>query len=501
MSLKQAEIAYYLKMLLDKTKALSSRVDVLSEEVARKYTDVPPVPYTGQGNSLHFQRSDVVLVEQLDLPNRRFYGSRCIPKERQGINTTDHWEADTTLDKIWVDVPQNISIPEIGDFVEVFFSGMWIKDDVEVPKYALFSPHEEMIGITVSSKFPYPNRQSNPNTYEVAIFNSKFPQTVGKFTPLPMINRGVVVAHNWANQVELSDSWVPEGTFVTVFKSGSYWWFQLRTWNLVYFELYDNKTLTKQPTLAKVLVFNGVAWVDSGIRVNLFDSYYNAPGFFTGKANIDRGWAKLRKKGEGGALDEVELIWMSGPAHIVEFTLTEDRPDTGSEAAVGAYIDHTYLYGHDQMNPETVWFNDTTFPNAKGGAIGTAIWDDRNLRYVVVQCDQDSPLVNATLVEDMCSDTALVSGITPCFGHPFSQTPDIAGAVNLKGHRGVAGAAVTLLWRQTLKEYEVIDVTLRHETLSGPLTVDGISLVQTVYNAAFESCTPSATNIINGTEC
>lgn len=505
MSLKQAEIAYYLKMLLDKTKALDGRLDVISEEVARKFTDVPPVPYTGQGNALHFQRIDVVLVEELDLANRRFYGPRCIPKERANVDNDDHWEEDTTIPKIWVDVPQNISIPEVGDYVDVFFSGMYVKDNVEVPKYGLFSPHETMIGITTSYQYPYPERGTNPNTYEVAIFNSKFPQAVGKFTPAPMIARGVVFAHNWANELFQSETYIPQGTYVSVFKSGSYWWFELRSWDYVYFELAQDKRLETNPVICKILVFDGAEWVDSGDRFALWDDYYTHPGFFTGVADKDRGWAKLRKKNADGALDDYELIWMSGPAHIVEFTLTSNRDEGGGGEYVNATIDGAYLYGADQLAPNKVWFRGGTFPFAKTGAVGMAVYDDRNRHYTVFQCDQVSDEIYAALASNMCSNVAVISIPVACIGYPFSQIhPDLeAGGtcLNLHGHLGLAGDTVTLQWMQSLREYNVIDVDKKHKAIAGPMSIDGNNLVQEVYNAAIEYCTPPADNIVNGTPC
>lgn len=287
---------------------------------------------------------------------------------------------------------------------------------------------------------------------------------------------------------------------------------------IVRFRLYDNKLIGDTSTLATIMTFNGSDWVLTDEMIYLFDSYYPDPSFFTGTGGKDEGWAKLRKKAENEEdPDEYEVIWMSGPAHVIEFQLKANRSFSGTAELVAATCKRKYLYGNDGIAQEDedidVWFPLDYFPFAINGAKGTALYDDVNRRYVAVQCDQLCITATALLTADMCSFDAIVEDFTPDTDFPFSQSPSGvfnfgtgggSGTVtNSKGHRGLAGDIVTLEFRGFAERYDVIDVSKKATLIGGPFSVDtaDMKMKQFVYQIAAEYCTPPILNTVDLTDC
>jgi hypothetical protein len=293
---------------------------------------------------------------------------------------------------------------------------------------------------------------------------------------------------------------------------------------IVYFQLTAQKDLSTQPVTAVILRFNGTAWASSGITINVYDNYYPDAGFFTGKNGIDRGWAKLRKKNEPTSRDDYELIWMSGPCHVIEFLLEADRTagDPAPTETVYAGIIRAYLYGHESYTPEgainiPVRFPATYFPFAKEGAKGTAVYDDEstgNREYRVVQCDQLCLTATAILSVDLCGGaSATVEEFDNASQWPFSQIPAAfeggaaGGVLNLYGHRGKAGDLVALMFIQYLEEYCIIDVEKKSLNVVEPYfiaedEITGLPVLRSYTTTiATEYCTDPVVTDIDGDIC
>lgn len=304
---------------------------------------------------------------------------------------------------------------------------------------------------------------------------------------------------------------------------------------LVFFEIRENKDLgTIGNTAAEILAWNGSDWVGSGTNIIIDDWYRGATdataatvqGFFTGKADMDRGWGKLYKYADPedeGDLDHYVVIWMSGPAHITEFVLLADR--TPGEAGapplsqlVSATVFRTYLYGHEFYAQEgeeiQVRFPPAYFPFAKTGAKGTAIYDDQSINdreYRVVQSDQLCLTAVAVLDADLCgAGTANVSEFANATPYPFSQIPPGAtgsmSVLNLFKHRGIAGDLVFLAFIQYLEEYCIIDIEKKNFLVIEPYEVvindQGMPVLRTYgVTAAIEYCEEPAAHDLEGDIC
>ncbi len=287
---------------------------------------------------------------------------------------------------------------------------------------------------------------------------------------------------------------------------------------LVFFELYQAKEIPKNPGdnwfLAKILSFNGTIWSATATIIKVWDDYWfdfakTQYGFFTGVNELDRGWAKFRKARAAPAdPDEYELVWMSGPAHVVAFELTADRDPSAPPEAVAADINNYYLYGNDGLQVIDVWFREAEFPFAKSGSIGRGLYDDVNRRYEAVLADQLCLTADALLDNDMCGEVgAAVSEFNNDSPHPFSMIPPDAvqggfGVLNIFGHRGFAGMHVQLVFWQELEEYVIIDVEKSIMFLAGPLMDDGSGpLWQYVYEVAGEICEDPDIHYVDTTDC
>jgi hypothetical protein len=255
---------------------------------------------------------------------------------------------------------------------------------------------------------------------------------------------------------------------------------------LVFFELAEDKSLTTpNPVQAKVLTFNGTTWVDSGTRIDLYDDYKKAPstspGFFTGEADIDRGWCSLRRRKQDAEVrDKYTIIWMTGPAHTVYFTLTQSRFGDSTEglfdATASASTDF-FPYGHGYLFDQQsfkVFFREDSFTTAIVGCRGRAIYNDRARRYEVFECEGIALYGYAILAGDMCGAGAAVTAFACDSPYPHNKLPKgvagfdatgTAGAVNnFCLEKGRQGDLVLVEYMASQQEYSVVQVQ-KHEML------------------------------------
>lgn len=261
-----------------------------------------------------------------------------------------------------------------------------------------------------------------------------------------------------------------------------YEWMIITTLNdIVFFQLYEDLKINEVPGLAQVLTFDSDLneWSATDRFIYVYDDYPK-DSMFTGFANAelkeasigvgDRGFGMLRQRHPDTGIDDYTIIFCSGPAHAVRFTLSSGRSSGAPDEALGATHDAFYLYGHDFDNGEafTIWFPSGFFPRAFSGATGVAKYNDRELRYEVWQCDQIALFGTAILSSNICGDsTAAIEEAAPGSFWPFSTLDDSlqggSGTVlNLCGHYGKAGDVVQFIWVDYLEQYNIFDVE-KHE--------------------------------------
>lgn len=392
-----------------------------------------------------------------------------------------------------------------------------LRDGYKQVRLAVTAPDPDQ-----SPTYPIPGATVFPFIF----LSGGFPDAQGTRTPAYTERRATPNVRCFAT----SGEYIPEGTVIQVWQDrgvddanpGEWWTDWTPGEALVFFQLYANKTLSTQPAIGDILAFNTTTleWAVTGVYIYVHDDYYNSPGFFTGKLGVDRGWAKLLKyKDQDDVLDLYDhygLVWMSGPAHKIRFTLTADRTSAAAEA-VDADVDHTYLYGHDQLAPTSVWFPLEFYPKALTGAVGEATYDDRNIRYEVQICDQLCNTAKAVLKSDMCGNatTTTVGSFTVTSKWPFSQIPDVDldeqnppepiadtwTVANTYAAQGQTGDPVWLEWDHDLDMFVIIRVKGHTINLSAGWTVSGTDITQYFYGVSVEICAAYTTTTIQGEDC
>lgn len=204
--LQQEVIARNLRFLLDKVISLQQQVDNVKETSYEQ--DVPPVPYAGSSNSLHFQRFDVCQVLSVDKAQRKFTAKACKPYDGAEL-----WEQDTDrLEQIEVTVPRHLSVPEVDEFCLVYFTGMF--DDATKPRYAIFDCHEPFIGKVSVPSTPV----AGQNVYQVNIYRGSFEDAAGA-QEITLEAAGSIFAAHWGFAANY-DNDEP----VIVWKANHRWW-------------------------------------------------------------------------------------------------------------------------------------------------------------------------------------------------------------------------------------------------------------------------------------
>lgn len=216
----QDQIAEYIARLLASVKKLEDEIKIIKRE-KRNVFGPPPVPYAGMYPALQTQSHDVVKIYRVDVANNYWEGQLCKP-----IEDFPFWKPDTQLGTISGVTPDMISVPEIDELAEVFFSGMYPDDassDGLSPRYGLFDAADPRPGMTTSWAFPYPE-EANTNVYEVQTLKASFPKLPG-VRGWTGFGRDVVIAMNWVDEPKL----LPQGTKVTVHRHNGQWWFRQRS--------------------------------------------------------------------------------------------------------------------------------------------------------------------------------------------------------------------------------------------------------------------------------
>lgn len=215
---EQEKIAQYIRELLDKTKKLQDEINVIKREKKNVFGP-PPLPFAGIFPALDAQHHDVVKITYTKASSNYWEGYLCKP-----IEAAPFWEPDTQLGTISGVTPDMVSVPEVDEIVEVFFSGMYADDDGELqPQYGMFDAADVRPGVTTASKYPYPQDPAT-NVYEVQTYRGSFPKQPGK-QELTTQDKDVVIAMNWVNNPVL----LSQGTRVSVHRHNGQWFFRQRS--------------------------------------------------------------------------------------------------------------------------------------------------------------------------------------------------------------------------------------------------------------------------------
>lgn len=213
----QDQIAEYIRQLLEGQKELRNEIIQLKRE-KKNIFGPPPVPFAGMFPALDAQHHDVVKIYHVDQDTNYWEGQLCVP-----IEEAPFWSPDTDLGTISGVTPDMVSVPEIDELVEVFFSGMYEEGSDLAPQYGMFDVADARPGQTTSYLHPYPTDNST-NVYEVQTLKAKFPKLPGN-QDFSSQSKDVVMAMNWVDDPVL----LPTGTKVLVHRHNGQWWFHNRS--------------------------------------------------------------------------------------------------------------------------------------------------------------------------------------------------------------------------------------------------------------------------------
>ncbi|MGE0606568.1 MAG: hypothetical protein AB7O62_05515 [Pirellulales bacterium] len=230
---------------------------------------------------------------------------------------------------------------------------------------------------------------------------------------------------------------------------------------LLRFELSEDLELGDEAE-ARLLKGTGLAWSPDDYPVTVCD-WYTQPGMWQGYTGY-RGFCVKRFDGD----DRYDVIWMETPARSVNFTLTQSLLSGQADATVDKY----YLQGKNPLRGEATTFKvydpQKLWRRALVGAKGLARWNDRDRRYEVVHCNQQTILCRAQLREKMGSDEG-VGQITQVFAltfPPFGQQPNPIPltAINRYHLAGRIGDQLLIAWDEGAQDWIIAQV--QHQKLS-----------------------------------
>lgn len=216
--LKADSIASYIRELLDGQKGLRDDVAALKRQ-QRNIFGPPPVPFAGMFPALDPQHHDVVKIYKVDAVRNYWEGQLCKPTQ-----DAPFWIPDTDLGTISGVTPDMVSVPDVDELVEVFFSGMYDNGSGDLDsQYGMFGVADARPGLTTAYAYEYPTDPES-NVYEVQTLKARFTKLPGKRDFPTSETKDVVIAMNWVDNPTL----LPQGTRVTVHRHNGQWWFRQR---------------------------------------------------------------------------------------------------------------------------------------------------------------------------------------------------------------------------------------------------------------------------------
>ncbi len=231
---------------------------------------------------------------------------------------------------------------------------------------------------------------------------------------------------------------------------------------IVHFQLQADLVLGGS-ALASILTWNGSSWSPSGATI-LVNDWYTNPGMW--QAYV--GYRGLALK--NACLDRYDIIWMETPARSIEFQLTENMGYSIAGQAAAVVTDY-YLQGKYPGSPLFVFDAQANYRRALAGAKGKARWNDRWLRYEIVECNQMAIALACKLGYDMCSNHAdgTLTGHTVLTFPPYGQTPNpLPGSARNYYHlAGRTGDWCLVLWDEDLGGWSIAQV--QHHEIEVPI--------------------------------
>lgn len=293
---------------------------------------------------------------------------------------------------------------------------------------------------------------------------------------------------------------IPPNSLVKITRRAGVWMIELLDKNLIHFELIDELKITGTGSghaKAKLLIWNGSAWVDSGIEIEVYDWF---PGMWNGLAGY-RGWAEYRPtqytdpgEDEEDEEDDVlrsvfEIIWMERPAQLIGFTSTSAM----SSGSMSATVDWFDWQGKDPGSSVTVHDPDGLFPDVHSGALGRAYYNNKAKRYEVLISQRVVQHAEATLIANCCGSTASISGFTPKPCGEFVGSPPSAPttATNPCGMAAASGSTVTLRRVDNSMPGSAWEIVAVSRVLVQPLVgfrIDGMNFQYRTADCYMERC-------------
>lgn len=210
---------------------------------------------------------------------------------------------------------------------------------------------------------------------------------------------------------------------------------------------------------ANVLSFNGTTYV-TGAACYVFDWYSltaGAPGLSRGMWQGKNGMEGIGLKREVPSVPgqlQYDIIWMEEYAWDCEVTLTSDPTFSGTDYASSwtatADVDKSFHQGVSPGSSITIHDDQNMFPFAKAVAKAKVIRTEHEGSqpyYKVVACQQLALYGTATLSGALCGSTpASVRDFTRLSPSPFNLLTAVISASNPRGHAGVHGDEVHLMF-------------------------------------------------------
>jgi hypothetical protein len=294
---------------------------------------------------------------------------------------------------------------------------------------------------------------------------------------------------------------IPANSVVKITRRAGVWMIELLDKTLIHFELIDELLLTGTGSghaKAKLLEWNGTAWVDSTIEIEVYDWF---PGMWNGLSGY-RGWAEYRPtphtdlgEDEEDPEDDVlrtayEIIWMERPAQLIKFVSTGPMDD-GELPVTVSWFD---WQGRDPGSSVTVYDPQGRYPDVHEGASGVAYYNNKDKRYEILDCQRIVEKAEAVLTEDCCGSAATFDTFVgkPCGEYVGDPPTEPTSASNPCGDAGMTGDVVTLRRISNAMPnpaWEVVSITKVVVAIPTAFRLEGNELQYQTTNFYAQRCT------------
>jgi len=244
------------------------------------------------------------------------------------------------------------------------------------------------------------------------------PQTITTTTLGEALETPVDDLEDYAAVISSDAAYIPEGTDIVVYRVKDRWYIippTVAQSDLTLFELTADLPLGGEANAVK-MAWNPATtrYVSTGEVITVRDAFNDSavnPGAFVGSIGY-RGWAKRPAANEGMDSTPVEgeqprwpIVFLEHKAEMIAFVATEDMNE--AVASRMAVTVERFWNGKDPGSTVNVWDEEGLFYYAMEGAKGVARWDDKQDRYVVIECQTKAGYVLFTTTADRSTPPVL----------------------------------------------------------------------------------------------